>query len=264
MIKRFFKRLQKPKIHVLRLQGMIAANGRGVLSDANLRELIDKAFAGKPVAVALQINSPGGSPVQSALIAARIRRLADKENIPVYAFVEDVAASGGYWLACSADEIYADSASVVGSIGVISAGFGLADLIEKIGVERRVYTAGESKSTLDPFRKENPQDVERLKELLEDIHRDFKSYVTARRAGKIAEDPTLFSGAFWTANRGKELGLVDGIGHLDRVLRDRFGEKIKLKYLSQKTPFLAKLGLGAMDAAAHKIEERALFARFGC
>ena len=263
MIKAFLKRLKKPKVTVVRLQGMIAASGRGVLSDAALRDTIEKAFAAKPQAVALQINSPGGSPVQSALIAARIRRLAQKDDIPVLAFVEDVAASGGYWLACAADEIYADRASVVGSIGVISAGFGVPELLNKMGIERRVYTAGESKSTLDPFREENPQDVERLKSLLEDVHDEFKSYVRSRRGSRLAEDDSLFTGAFWTAARGKGLGLVDGFGDLDHVLREKFGDKVKIKHISQKTPFLAKLGFGAMDAAMGKIEERALFSRFG-
>lgn len=149
-----------PVVAVVRLSGMISASGRGTLNDAVLEPVLEKAFSkGKPSAVALEINSPGGSPVQSSLIGARIRRLAAEKEVPVYAFVEDVAASGGYWLAAAADEIYADDSSVVGSIGVISASFGVDELISRYGIQRRVYTAGKSKSMLDPFRPENPEDV---------------------------------------------------------------------------------------------------------
>ena len=205
----------EPTVAVIRLSGMIASSGRATLNDATIGPVIEKAFSkGKPVAVALEVNSPGGSPVQSSLIAARIRRLAKEKNIPVLAFVEDVAASGGYWLAVAADEIYADSNSVVGSIGVISAGFGVHELLEKNGVERRVYTAGNSKSMLDPFRPEKPEDVARLKELLEDIHANFKEHITERRAGKLPQDRDLFTGEIWLARKATELGLIDGIGHL--------------------------------------------------
>lgn len=253
-----------PTVAVVRLQGVIASGSRGALNDAALMAPIEKAFAkGKPVAVALEINSPGGSPVQSSLIGARIRRLAQEKNIPVIAFVEDVAASGGYWLAAAADEIYADESSVVGSIGVISASFGAHEFLTRQGIERRVYTAGKSKSMLDPFRPENPQDVARLKVLLEDIHTNFKSHIGARRAGKLPEDQDLFTGEVWLAARAVELGLIDGIGHLKPMMQNRFGDKVKFRRYGTKRPFLARFGAQVIEDAVHGIEERAAYARFG-
>lgn len=253
-----------PTVAVIRLSGMIAAQGRASLNDATLAPIIEKAFSkGKPVAVALQINSPGGSPVQSSLIGARIRRLAEEKEIPVIAFVEDVAASGGYWLAAAADEIYADPSSVVGSIGVISASFGAHELIKEYGVERRVYTAGKSKSMLDPFRPENPDDVARLKSLLEDIHDNFKDHVSTRRAGKLPQGKDLFTGEFWLAKRAQELGLIDGIGHLMPVLKDRFGEKVQIKRYGVKKGVLSRFGMQMMQDMTQNIEERAAYARFG-
>ena len=175
-----------PTVAVLRLSGAIGASGRGALNDQSLAPTIEKAFArGKPAAVALVINSPGGSPVQSSLIGARIRRLAEEKEVPVIAFVEDVAASGGYWLAVAADEIYADRNSILGSIGVIYASFGAHELLSKHGVERRVHTAGQSKSMLDPFRPEKPEDVDRLKDLLEQTHENFIAHVKERRGDAI-------------------------------------------------------------------------------
>ena len=204
-----------PTVAVIRLQGVIAGGARGTLNDQALAPSIEKAFTrGKPVAVALEVNSPGGSPVQSSLIGSRIRRLAEEKDIPVIAFVEDVAASGGYWLAAAADEIYADPSSVVGSIGVISAGFGVHEFMARQGVERRVYTAGKSKSMLDPFRPEKPEDIERLKGILNDIHGNFISHVEARRAGKLDTDTELFTGEIWLGERARARGLIDGIGHL--------------------------------------------------
>ena len=253
-----------PTVAVIRLSGVIGSQGRAALNDATLAPVIEKAFAkGKPVAVALQVNSPGGSPVQSSLIGARIRRLAAEKDIPVIAFVEDVAASGGYWLAAAADEIYADESSVVGSIGVISASFGLDEFIKSYGVERRVYTAGKSKSMLDPFRPEKPEDVARLKGLLEDIHANFIDHVTTRRAGKLAEGEDLFTGEVWLAKRAAELGLIDGVGHLIPMMKDRFGDKVKLKPYGVKRGFLSRFGMQMMQDAAHTIEERAAYARFG-
>ena len=191
-----------PTVSVVRMSGMIASGGRGALNDQSLAPALEKAFAkGKPDAVALVINSPGGSPVQSSLIGARIRRLADEKSIPVYAFVEDVAASGGYWLAAAADEIYADESSVLGSIGVISSGFGAHVLLARQGVERRVYTAGKSKSMLDPFRPENPEDVDRLKTLLSDIHDNFIAHVKERRGEKLDQTRDLFTGEIWLARK---------------------------------------------------------------
>ncbi len=253
-----------PSVSVIRLSGMIGSQGRAVLNDATIGPVIEKAFAkGKPTAVALEINSPGGSPVQSSLIGARIRRLAEEKNIPVIAFVEDVAASGGYWLAAAADEIYADPSSVVGSIGVISASFGVHEFIREHGVERRVYTAGQSKSMLDPFRPENPEDVARLKVLLEDIHENFIDHVKIRRAGKLPEGQDLFTGEIWLAKRAAELGLIDGIGHLKPLLKERFGEKVKLRRYGVKRGLLSRFGVQMVQDAVQGIEERAAYARFG-
>lgn len=253
-----------PTVAVIRLSGVISASPRGMLNDTTLAPIIEKAFTrGKPAAVALEINSPGGSPVQSSLIGARIRSLAEEKEIPVIAFVEDVAASGGYWLAAAADEIYADESSVVGSIGVISASFGAHEFINRYGVERRVYTAGKSKSMLDPFRPENPEDVARLKGLLEDIHGNFKEHVSDRRKGKLPEDSDLFTGEVWLARKATDLGLIDGIGHLKPKLKERFGDKVKFKRYSQKRPFLSRFGARVIDDALHGIEERSAFAQFG-
>lgn len=253
-----------PTVAVIRLSGMISASGRGTLNDASLAPVIEKAFTrGKPQAVVLEVNSPGGSPVQSSLIGARIRRLANEKEVPVIAFVEDVAASGGYWLAVAADEIYADDSSVVGSIGVISASFGAHELLAKQGIERRVYTAGKSKSMLDPFRPESPEDVARLKVLLEDIHTNFKDHITARRKGKLPEDKDLFTGEVWLARRATELGLIDGIGHLKPMMQDRFGEKVKFRRYGVRKPLLSRFGAQIVGDALHGVEERSAFAQFG-
>ncbi|RJL18248.1 S49 family peptidase [Paracoccus siganidrum] len=252
-----------PRVAVIRLQGAIGGAARGGLSDVALAPVIERAFRrGKPVAVALVINSPGGSPVQSSLIAARIRRLAEEREIPVHAFVEDVAASGGYWLACAADRIWADDSSILGSIGVISAGFGFQDLIARWGIERRVHTAGRSKSTLDPFRPEKPEDVERLRGILEPIHQAFKDHVTARRGQRLAEGRDLFTGEFWAGRQAVELGLADGIAHLVPKMKALHGDKTRFLVYGARQPWLRRIGLSAgavLDAA----EERAAFARFG-
>ncbi|MEO9576409.1 MAG: S49 family peptidase [Tateyamaria sp.] len=253
-----------PTVAVIRLQGVIAGGGRGTLNDASLGPVIEKAFSkGKPAAVALEVNSPGGSPVQSSLIGARIRRLAEEKEIPVIAFVEDVAASGGYWLAAAADEIYADESSIVGSIGVISAGFGAHELLARQGIERRVYTAGKSKSMLDPFRPEKPEDVERLKGLLNDIHANFIDHVSARRAGKLDSETELFTGEVWLAKKAQTLGLIDGIGHIKPFLKERFGEKVRFRRYGVRKPFLARFGTQMVDDAIASVEERAAFAQFG-
>ena len=254
----------RPSVAVIRLSGMISASGRGTLNDEALAPVIEKAFVrGKPAAVALVINSPGGSPVQSSLIGARIRRLAEEKEVPVIAFVEDVAASGGYWLAASADEIYADESSVVGSIGVISASFGLHELIGRHGVERRVHTAGKSKSMLDPFRPEKPEDVKRLKGLLEDIHANFKAHVTTRRGDKLPSDQELFTGEVWLARRALDLGLIDGIAHLKPKMKERFGDKVKFRVYSTRRTLLQRFGTRMVQDALHGVEERAAYAQFG-
>lgn len=253
-----------PKVAVVRLQGVIASGVRGAaLNDASTAPMIEKAFRkGKPDAVALVINSPGGSPTQSSLIAARIRRLSDEKKIPVYAFVEDVAASGGYWLAVAADEIWADENSILGSIGVISAGFGFQDFIARYGIERRVHTAGNSKSMLDPFRAEKPEDVERLKELQSQIHDAFIAHVKSRRDGKLA-DEDLFTGEIWVGDKAREVGLIDGVGHLVPKMKDVYGDKVRFHVYQQRRPLLSRLGGRIVEDALGLVEERTAFARFG-
>ncbi len=254
----------RPTVSVVRLSGVIGGRTRGGLNDSGIGPAIDKAFnRGKPAAVVLEISSPGGSPVQSSLIGTRIRRLADEKNIPVIAFVEDVAASGGYWLAAAADEIYADPSSVLGSIGVISASFGADEFIQRHGVERRVYTAGQSKSMLDPFRPETPEDVARLKQLLEDIHGNFIDHVTSRRGSKLSSETDLFTGEVWLAKRATELGLIDGIGHLRPMIKQRFGDKVKFNRYGTKKGLLSRFGAQIIGDAVDSIEERAAYARFG-
>lgn len=264
-------RSRRPTVSVLRLDGVIGAAGRlgggAALSDAGLAPLIEAAFTrGKPKAVALAINSPGGSPAQSSLIAARIRRLAEEKKIPVHAFVEDVAASGGYWLATAADEIHVDRNSILGSIGVISSGFGFQDFIARHGVERRVHTAGADKSLLDPFRPERPEDVARLESLQTVIHRNFIDQVRARRGARLTAD-NLFTGDFWLGEEAIALGLADHIGHLTPTMRALHGDKVRFQVITPRRPLLRRLGLpGVSEAAAEAlgaIEDGALWARFG-
>jgi signal peptide peptidase SppA len=257
MIKKYLEKLRipgfrnpKPVVAVVRLSGVIADRsgvGRPGLSASSLVTVLEKAFQMPHLkAVALSINSPGGSPVQSSLIGKRIRALADEKNIPVIAFAEDVAASGGYWLACAADEIYADASSIIGSIGVISAGFGFHDAIRKLGVERRVHAAGEMKSTLDPFLPEKPEDVERLIELQQDVFQTFTNMVRERREGKLkVADDELFTGAFWTGKRALDLGLIDGLGELTEVMQERYGDKVQFRPVEQRQGWLKqRLGIG--------------------
>jgi len=271
------KRFQEPApvVGVLPLTGVIGGMGplRGGLSLAGLADSIEAAFKLRRLkAVALAINSPGGSPVQSSLIAGRIRALADEKEVPVFAFAEDVAASGGYWLACAADEIFVDPSSVVGSIGVISSGFGLDEWIKQHGVSRRLYTAGERKAILDPFEPEDAEDVGKLDAVLKALHENFKAHVKARRGERLTgAESDLFSGEFWTGTEAVTLGLADGIGDLRSVMRARFGDKVKLRRVGGRKSWLRrKLGLGpATDPAAwtgamlDTIEERALWQRYG-
>lgn len=253
-----------PMVAVIRLHGSIATGGRGQLNDVALAGAIERAFKrGKPKAIALSINSPGGSPVQSSLIAARIKRLAAEKELPVYAFVEDAAASGGYWLACAADKIYADRTSIVGSIGVIMASFGFDKLMAKQGVDRRVYTAGESKSQLDPFRPENPEDVARIKALGAEIHEAFIDHVKESRGSRLAEDARLFTGEFWTGAKAKELGLVDEIGHLVPTMKEAYGDKVKFAVYGPKRGVLSRFGAALTGQALASLEEQALWARLG-
>ncbi len=265
-----FKRLKRlfgtsnPVVNVIRLEGVIAS-GRGLsamLNAKSLEPVLVKAFRQKPAAVALAINCPGGSPVQSALIASRIRALAGENKIPVYAFCEDVAASGGYWLACAADEIYADENSIVGSIGVIAGGFGFPKALAKLGVERRVHTAGLSKSTNDPFKPERPEDIKKLKSILDEMHESFKALVRRRRAGKLkVRESELFNGSYWTGNRAEKLGLIDGIGHITPVLKAKFGNKVEINDMKESRGLRARLfGLNARHGLATEFVERGLTA----
>jgi len=265
-------------IPVIRLHGAIMAGGnqfRPSLSLAATAGMIEKAFSFKDApAVAISVNSPGGSPVQSRLIYKRIRDLAAEKNKRVLVFVEDVAASGGYMIAIAGDEIVADPSSIVGSIGVVSAGFGFPALLKKIGVERRVHTAGQNKSILDPFQPEKKEDVERLKALQLEIHDTFIELVRERRGARLADDPDLFTGLFWTGRKGLELGLVDALGDMRAFLKERYGEKTKLQLVTApRGLFGRRLGLfgskgaeiaaSAADGLADAAQERALWARFG-
>ena len=285
MIREYLEKLRvpgfrnpKPVVAVLRLSGVIGQIGNPIrqgLTAVDLMRSIERAFSlPKLKAVALQVNSPGGSPVQSSLIFKRIRAMAKEKEIPVFAFAEDVAASGGYMLACAADEIYADDSSVVGSIGVISSGFGFVELLEKLGVERRVHTEGKNKSMLDPFQKENQQDVKRLKELQGDIYTTFTNIVKSRRGDKLKKPyGKLFTGEFWTGRKSLELGLIDGIGELTSVMQERYGERVKFRpvsepksWLKQKFTMWLPQGPNVGSWAGELIsaaEERALWGRFG-
>jgi signal peptide peptidase SppA len=222
-----------PVVAVVPLRGVIGGLGpfrRGLTLPA-LAGPLERAFRLADVkAVALAVNSPGGAAVQSALIATRIRALADEHKVSVLAFAEDVAASGGYWLATAADEIYADESSIIGSIGVISASFGFPETLKRLGIERRVYTAGEHKNPLDPFLPEQPDEVEHLKRLQEDVHDAFRRHVRARRGDRLkGDEDEIFSGRFWSGRGALEHGLIDGIGDLRGVLRARFGDKVRLR-----------------------------------
>jgi len=262
-MRRFIPFLNRsPLVAVVRLQGMISAGGRG-LNDAALAPVLERAFRrGKPAAVALAINSPGGSPVQTALIAARVRRLAAERGVPVHAFVEDVAASGGYWLAVAADQVWLDHSSVVGSIGVISAGFGFHELLARQGIERRVHTAGGSKSLLDPFKPEKPEDVARLMALQEPIHQRFIAEVKARRGARLA-NADLFTGDVWVGEQAVALGLADGVAHLVPKMKDLFGDKVRFALSGPRRSLWQRFGASVLAEVAMSIEERALWARYG-
>ncbi len=284
-MKRLFSRLlpksmrsETVTIPVIRLHGTIMAGGaalRPTLSLASTAALLEKAFAFDAPAVAVSINSPGGSPVQSRLIFRRIRDLAAEKKKRVLVFVEDVAASGGYMIAVAGDEIIADPSSIVGSIGVVSASFGFPELLKKIGVERRVHTAGANKAVLDPFRPEREEDVERLKALQLEVHETFIDLVKERRGGRLKDDPDLFTGLFWTGKRGVELGLVDALGDMRSVLKARYGDKTNMKLVTAprglfgrrlglfgtQTP--AEIGAAAATSLIDAAEERALWGRFG-
>jgi serine protease SohB len=265
-------RTDRPVVPVLRLSGVIGFSTplRPGLSLAGIARALDRLFAVRNAkAVALLINSPGGSPAQSHLIFRRIRDLAREKDRNVIAFVEDAAASGGYMLACAADEIIADANSVVGSIGVVGGSFGFDKLIAKIGIERRLYTSGEHKAMLDPFLPEDPADVERLKALQREIHDDFIALVKSRRGGKLnGPDETLFSGEYWTGRRALGFGLIDAIGDLRSTLRQRFGDKVYTPLITAERGLLGRRALGVGDVGLAEdmisaLEARALWARYG-
>ncbi|HLL27963.1 MAG TPA: S49 family peptidase [Xanthobacteraceae bacterium] len=264
----------RPVVPVVRLTGAIGISTPLVsgITMANTAKLLDRAFAVKGAkAVALVINSPGGSAVQSHLIYQRIRALAAENKKPVIAFVEDAAASGGYMIACAADEIIADPSSIVGSIGVVSASFGFDKAIKKLGIDRRVYTAGEHKVSLDPFQPEKPEDVKRLKALQKDIHAMFTGLVKKSRGKKLkGPEKTLFSGEFWVGEQALQYGLVDRLGDLRNVLRERYGKKVVTPLIAPPSGWFARKTPGVIltegDWAAQlmsAIEARALWARYG-
>jgi len=265
-----------PIVAVLRLEGVIGGRGVRGITLTKLAATIERAFKLRGLkAVALSVNSPGGAPVQSALLYQRIRQLAAEKKVPVFTFAEDVAASGGYWLLLVGDEIYADAASLVGSIGVVSAGFGFGEVLKRFGVERRLHTAGRDKSLLDPFLAENPRDVERLERLQRDLHETFKGLVTERRGAKLAAGaPEMFEGEVFSGRRAAEIGLVDGIGELRAVMRQRFGDKVLLRKVEAprsrrwlRLPGFATSSRPTLGDLAEElwaaVEERLIWSRFG-
>lgn len=278
-------RKDKPLVAVVRMVGAIGMSTplRPGLALNSINTSLEQAFKLRGTkAVVLAINSPGGSPVQSTLIHNRIRQLADKHEKPVYVFAEDVAASGGYMLACAGDEIYADQSSVIGSIGVISASFGFTEAISKLGVERRVHTAGDKKMMLDPFSPENPADIKRLKSLQKHVHQAFIDLVRARREGKLGEnDKNIFTGEFWSGAQALELGLVDGLGDMHSIMQEKFGDDVRFKHVTDSKGWLRRrlsgsspttfdlkemlfLGGGSFaDDLISALETRALWSRFG-
>ncbi len=265
----FFKK--KKIVPHIKLSGVIGNVGkfRQGIDFSGQEEIIKKAFSIKKAsAVAVTVNSPGGSPVQSHLIYKFIREQAKKNKKKVIVFAEDVAASGGYLIACSGDEIYANSSSIIGSIGVIYSSFGFKDLIQKIGVQRRVYTAGKNKSTLDPFLDEKQEDIERLKNIQLELHKDFIDVVEESRATKLKKETgiELFSGEFWSGRKAKDLGLIDGIGNADQILKKKFGDEVVIKKFEKSKGWLAKK-LSSSEDHADKIisilEERSIWQRYG-
>ena len=262
--------LKKKKIipHII-LSGVIGNVGkfRQGIDFSSQEEIIKKAFSiKKSPAVAISINSPGGSPVQSHLIHDLIRSQAIKNKKKVIVFAEDVAASGGYLIACAGDEIYANQSSIVGSIGVIYSSFGFKDLIQKIGVQRRVYTAGKNKSTLDPFLEEKNEDIERLKNIQLDLHKDFINVVEKSRGTKLNKSGIeLFSGEFWSGSKAKDLGLIDGLGNANEILREKYGDDIIIKKFEKSKSWLSKKlsSSNKMDQLANVIEERSIWQKYG-
>ncbi|ADM10018.1 peptidase S49 [Parvularcula bermudensis HTCC2503] len=279
MLKRLWHRLPftpepPPMIHIVPMEGVIAAAGRSSrsLNLSAVEGALEKAFkTGEPRAVLLSINSPGGSPVQSRMILQKVRDLSVEHKVPVIAHIQDVGASGGYMLALAGDEIYADPFALVGSIGVIAGGFGLHEAIGRLGIERRVYTAGENKSQLDPFRPEDPRDVAHLKGILDKSHALFIDLVKTRRGDRLkGEDKIVFTGDFWIADEAQALGLIDGVEDRDALLKRRFGDRVQSRSFDvDKRSLLSRLLSGTMpgawrpEAVAAALEDKALWGRFG-
>ena len=261
---------RKDVVAVVRLHGVITPSpsplARGAINLAAVESALTRAFGHDRLkAVALLVNSPGGAPTQSGLVAERIRQLADEKGVPVLAFCEDVAASGGYWLACAADEIYAHRTSMVGSIGVISGGFGFTGLLERFGIERRLHTAGENKSRLDPFSPEKPEDVEWLKKMHTQLHELFVNWVKERRGDRLTDSENLFTGDVWLGAKAVELGLADGVGSLRQIVTERYPDA-EISVAEPKKPLLARLGIGAPAAASAVLDavaQKAAWSRFG-
>ncbi len=262
-----------PVVAILPLEGVIGSSGRfsNAINLANLEDKIKSAFDVYNVkAVALEVNSPGGSPVQSELIVKRIRELSEEKEVPVYAFAQDVAASGGYMLSLAGDEIYASKASIVGSIGAINAGFGYTGAIEKLGIERRVYAAGDNKSILDPFKPEVEKDVKMMKGLLKEVHDFFKDFVKEARGDKLkGVQKTMFSGLVWNGEEAVKLGLIDGIGDVRSVMKEKLGDDVKFKRIKEEKSFLkGMLGVrnskaSMADEIVKTLETRSEWGRFG-
>ena len=261
---------KKKTVAHVKLSGVIGNAGKFKqgIDFAGQEELIKKAFSlKKATCVAITINSPGGSPVQSHLIYGLIRQQAKKNKKKVIVFAEDVAASGGYLISCAGDEIYANSSSIIGSIGVIYSSFGFTELIKKIGVERRVHTAGKNKSTLDPFLEEKKEDIERLKTIQLDLHRDFINVVEKSRGSKLKKSEIeLFSGEFWSGSKAKELGLIDEVGDANQILREKFGEDIVIKKFEKSKGWLSKKLSSSndhIDQFANILDEKSVWQRYG-
>jgi signal peptide peptidase SppA len=264
----FFKK--KKIVAHIKLNGVIGNAGKFKqgIDFSGQEEIIEKAFSLKKAkAVAITINSPGGSPVQSHLIYKFIREQAKKNKIKVIVFAEDVAASGGYLIACAGDEIFANSSSIIGSIGVIYSSFGFTELIKKVGVERRVHTAGKNKSSLDPFQEEKKEDIERLKNIQLDLHKDFIQVVEESRGSKLKKDEVeLFSGEFWAGSKAKDLGLIDGLGNANEILKEKFGEDVVIKKFEKSKGWLSKKLSSSgnqMDQFVNILEERSIWQRYG-
>jgi signal peptide peptidase SppA len=270
ILKKIFRCKNNPTVAYLNLQGVIGKDSKfeSGLNFSNIAPLLKRAFEMKNIkAVALNINSPGGSPVQSELIYDYIRELSSEKKIPVFTFAQDVAASGGYWLLLSGDEIYAHNSSIIGSIGVIFSGFGFVETIKKLGVERRIYTEGKNKAILDPFMPEQEENIEILKDCQRDIFENFKDLVRSRRGEKLKEsEDKLFTGAFWSGKKSAELGLIDGVWDMRKKMKEKFGDKVEIVNISSKKSFIKSLFSEKVSLAENlisKIEERLIFNKFG-